>query len=213
MAKIDFKKQLAYLYQPSASEPVIVDVPPMQFVMIDGAIEAGQSPGTSPAFQSATQALYGISYTLKFFAKQMRENPLEYSVSALEALWWIESGVFDIRKPDNWHWTAMIMQPPVITESIFQECLVQLRKKKPEIQQDGLRFGTFHEGLSVQIMHIGPYAAEPATVERMESFAQAGGYRMRGRHHEIYLSDPRRAEPDKMKTVLRHPVEPVVPAG
>ena len=207
MAKLDLKKEYKHLYRPSAKEVAVVDVPPLQFVMIDGAIEPGESPGTSPAFGQAMQALYGISYTLKFASKRRQEDPIDYSVMALEALWWVEDDDFDITRPDNWHWTAMMMQPEHITNDMFREALGQLAKKKPDLALDLLRFETFHEELSVQIMHIGPYAEEPATIAKMDEFARENGYRMRDRHHEIYLGDPRRADPAKLKTVLRHPIE------
>ena len=209
MAKLDLKKEYKHLYRPSAKEVAVVDVPPLQFVMIDGAIEPGESPGTSPAFGQAMQALYGISYTLKFASKRRQEDPIDYSVMALEALWWVEDDDFDITRPDNWHWTAMMMQPEHITNDMFREALGQLAKKKPDLALDLLRFETFHEELSVQIMHIGPYAEEPATIAKMDEFARENGYRMRDRHHEIYLGDPRRADPAKLKTVLRHPIKRV----
>jgi hypothetical protein len=103
----------------------------------------------------------------------------------------------------------MMMQPDHISEAMFQEGLEQLRKKKPNPALDRLRFETFHERLSVQIMHIGPYSEEPATVAKMDAFAKENGYAFRGRHHEIYIGNPRRAAPEKLKTVLRHPVERV----
>jgi hypothetical protein len=174
--------------------------------MVDGEIEPGVLPGDSPAFQQALEVLYGISYTLKFASKLRKENPIDYTVMALEGLWWVEAGIFDIRKADNWHWTAMIMQPDHINADMFQDGLEQLRKKKPSPAIDKLRLETFNEGLSIQIMHIGPYADEPGTIDKMDAFAEEHGYSLRGKHHEIYLGDPRRADPAKLKTVLRHPV-------
>jgi hypothetical protein len=206
MKTLDLKKTLKYLYMPSAKEPVLVEVPEMQFAMVTGRIRSGETPGTSPAFQQAMEALYGISYTLKFASRLRKEDPIDYPVMALEALWWVEDGQFDIRKPGNWYWQAMMMQPDPITPEMYADALAQLRKKKPGPALDLLRFERFHEGLCVQIMHIGPYATETATVERMEAFARQGGYVMHHRHHEIYLGDPRRAAPEKLKTVLRHPV-------
>lgn len=208
MQTLDLRKQYKHLYAPSARQPVIVDVPSLQFALVEGAIEPGEKPGSSPSFAAALNALYGISYTLKFMCKQAAENPVDYPVMPLEALWWIEEGEFDIRRPDNWCWRAMIMQPEPITPALFAQGLAQLRKKRgdgPAI--DLLRLETFHEGLSVQIMHLGPYLDEPATVERMHAYAAANGYRLRNDHHEIYLGDPRRTAPAKLKTVLRHPVE------
>jgi hypothetical protein len=199
---------LKQYYSPSSRKVELVDVPAFNFAMVDGAIEAGHSPGSSPAFQLAMQALYGISYTLKFMSKLNVENPQDYVVMGLEGLWWVEDGKFDIRKPDNWKYTVMIMQPEHITQRMFQEGLVQLKRKKPSPSLDWLRFERFQEGLCVQTMHIGPYADEPATVARMDAFAEANGYTVAlGKHHEIYMGDPRKGDPAKMKTVLRHPVK------
>jgi hypothetical protein len=206
MQKLDLRNQYKYLYQPSAKKVEVVEVPSFQFAMIDGEIEPGHGPGNSPAFQQALQALYGISYTLKFASKLRKEDPIDYTVMALEGLWWVEAGLFDIRKPDNWRWTVMIMQPEHINADMFQDGLEQLRKKKSSPAIDKLRLETFNEGLSIQIMHIGPYADEPGTIDKMDAFAEEHGYRMRGKHHEIYLGDPLRADPAKLKTVLRHPV-------
>jgi hypothetical protein len=207
MEKLDLRKVYKSLYFPSAKKVEVVDVPPFKFAMIDGEISTGEEPGTSPAFQDALQALYGISYTLKFNSKLRKENPIDYTVMALEGLWWVEEGEFDIRRPEGWHWTAMIMQPEHISESIFQDGLEQLRKKKNSLAVENLRLEIFQEGLSVQMMHIGPYADEPDSLAKMTDFAKQNNYRFRGKHHEIYLGDPRRTDPTKLKTVLRHPVE------
>lgn len=214
MQKLDLKKELKYLYAPSAKKIEVVEVPAMNFVMIDGAIEPDQVPGTSPLFAENMQALYGAAYTLKFTAKLRKENPVDYPVMALEGLWWVEDGTFDIRKPGNWKYTVMIMVPEIVTADFFVEALAQMRKKKGDQPSFArLRLGSFCEGLCVQTMHIGPYAAEPATVERMQAFMQANGYQdqvgLGGKHHEIYMGDPRRADPAKLKTVLRHPVKPM----
>ncbi|WP_423222502.1 GyrI-like domain-containing protein [Candidatus Amarolinea aalborgensis] len=207
MPKMDLRKELKYLYAPSARQVALVDVPEFQFAQIDGAIEPGQAPGTSPAFEQAMSALYGITYTLKFMSKQRADNPLDYTVMTLEGLWWVEEGEFNITQPGNWRWTVMILQPDHITPAMFAEGLAQLRKKRGDSPAlDKLRLARFHEGLALQIMHIGPYANEPATIARMDAFAQENGYRMIGKHHEIYLGDPRNAAPEKLKTILRHPV-------
>jgi hypothetical protein len=209
MERLDLRKTYKHLYQPSANKIEVIDVPPFQFAMIDGQIEAGVLPGDSPSFQQAVEALYGISYTLKFASKQRDENPIDYKVMALEGLWWVEGGEFEITNPSNWRWTAMIMQPDHIRQAVFQEALAQLRRKKPGPALDKLRLETFDEGLCMQVMHVGPYAEEPATVARMEAFAQENGYVRRGKHHEIYLGDPRRSAPEKLKTVLRQPIAKV----
>jgi hypothetical protein len=212
MKTLDLRKRYKHLYQPSAKEPVLVQVPRLRFAMIDGAIEKGSEPGKSPSFAEATQALYGISYTLKFMLKKRKTNAVDYPVMALEGLWWVEDGVFDIAIKDNWFYTLMILQPEIVTQEIFQEGREQVRTKRGDSDSlSRLRLADFEEGLCVQIMHIGPYASEPATVERMRVFAQEHGYRdgvgLGGKHHEIYLGDPRKADPSKLKTVLRHPVE------
>ena len=212
MKTLDLKKELKHLYQPSAKKIEIVQVPSLQFAMIDGAIEKGSEPGKSPMFAEATQALYSISYTLKFMLKKRKTNAIDYPVMALEGLWWVKDGRFDITIKDNWFYTLMIMQPDVITPDIFAEGLEQVRQKKGDSEMlSKVRLDHFEEGLCVQTMHIGPYATEPATIERMRAFAAESGYRdileNDRKHHEIYLSDPRKADPAKMKTVLRHPVE------
>lgn len=206
MEKIDLKKKLAHLYNPSAKQVVMVEVPSFQFTMIDGEIEEGHAPGNSPSFQQAMEALYGIAYTLKFASKKREENPVDYTVMALEALWWVEDGEFDLGNPGNWKWTAMIMQPDHISLAMYAQGLEDLRSKKDNPALEKMRFETFQEGLSMQIMHIGPYAEEPASLAKMETFARENGYAYRGRHHEIYLGDPRKAKPEKLKTILRHPV-------
>ncbi len=214
MKTIDLKRDLKYLYAPSARKVESVDVPAMRFLMIDGAIEPDRSPGTSPLFQENMQALYGAAYTLKFSAKKRPVDALDYPVMALEGLWWVEDGIFDIRKPGNWKYTVMIMQPDQVTDGMFLEALTQLRRKKGDQATFArLRLEKFHEGLAVQTMHIGPYADEPATVERMQQFIKENGYEdmvgLGGKHHEIYMGDPRRADPAKFKTVLRHPIRKI----
>ncbi len=214
MKTLDLKKDLKYLYMPSAKKVEILQVPPLQFAMINGAIEKGQEPGISPKFQEATQALYGIAYTLKFMFKKRKVHAVDYPVMALEGLWWVEDGVFDITVKDNWCYTLMILQPSVVTAEAFEEARTEVRRKRGDSAAlNQLRLAAYEEGWSVQVMHIGSYATEPATVERMKAYAEENGYRdcvgRGGKHHEIYLGDPRKADPAKLKTVLRHPVEKI----
>jgi len=211
MKTLDLKKDLKHLYKPSAKKPVILQVPKLQFAMIDGAIEKGKEPGNSPGFAEAMQALYGISYTLKFTLKKRKTNPIDYPVMALEGLWWVEDGVFDINVKDNYVYTVMILQPDVITHELFEEAREQVRKKKGDLPTlSEVRLADFEEGMCVQMMHVGPYATEPATVEVMQAYALEQGYRdnvgPNGKHHEIYIGNPLKAAPEKMKTVVRHPV-------
>jgi hypothetical protein len=206
MKKLDLKKELKYLYAPSASKVEIVDVPNFNFAMIDGEIEPGQTPGTSREYQDTIGALYGASFTLKFMSKLRKKNPIDYPVMALEGLWWTESGEFDFNKKEPWKWSMMIMQPQDITNEMFQEALTQVRKKRDSPALSKIRLEAFHEGLSMQIMHVGPYSEEPRTIAKMHDFARENSYTVRGKHHEIYLGDPRRAKPEKLRTILRHPI-------
>ena len=205
--KLDLKKQLKHLYQPSAKEVALVEVPEMQFLMVDGEIEKGETPGTSPGFAEAIGALYSLSYTLKFMSKRRPADPVDYTVMALEGLWTTPAGGADYQTAQEWLWTLMIMQPDHITAEMFGEAADEVRRKKPSGRLDEVRLERFEEGLCVQIMHIGPYADEPRTVDRMTAFAEERGYRLRGPHHEIYLGNPATAKPENLKTVLRHGVE------
>jgi hypothetical protein len=212
MEKLDLKKDLKYFYAPSTKKIELVDVPPMNFLMLDSAIEPDQSPGTSPLFAENMQAIYAAAYTLKFSLKLRKKNPLDYPVMALEGLWWVEDGTFDLQKPGNWKYTVMIMQPDQVTSQDFADALAQLRKKKGDQPAYAhLRLESYHEGSCVQAMHIGPYATETETVAKMQIFMEANSCKdlvgLGGKHHEIYLGDPRRADPAKLKTVLRHPIK------
>ncbi len=201
MKTIDFRKEYGTLYFPSAKEVVIVDVPPMNFAAVDGT----GNPNENPAFAQALEVLYGVSYTLRFGLK--REGVAEYRVGPLEALWWThEDGSFSPKAKKAWKWTSMIMQPDVVTRERFEDAASQLKEKKHPPALSRLRLERFAEGRSAQILHIGPYSAERPTIERIHRFIQAKGYRPEGKHHEIYLGDPRRSAPEKLKTVIRQPM-------
>lgn len=207
MHTIDLKKDYKHLYLPTTKAPQLVDVPRLNFLRINGAIEPGHGPSDSPLFAENLQAIYSASYTLKFMLKQRPTDPVDYPVMSLEGLWWVEDGRFDINIKDNWFYTVQIMQPDCITSDLFAEALAKLRKKKGDMEAfSRLRLEPFHEGLAAQMLHIGPYAAEPATVEKMNAYLQAENLQKTGHHHEIYLGDPMRADPAKLKTILRHPV-------
>jgi len=207
MKTLDLKKELKALYRPTAKAVQVVDVPRFKFLMLEGEIEPGRVPGDSPGFEQAMQAMYGLAYTLKFASKKRAENPIDYPVMPLEGLWWTESGEYDLAHPEGWLYRLLILQPEHITPEMFAAARAQLRVKKPSDALEKVRLEEFEEGRCIQIMHIGPYSEEMRTVAVMDAFAAAQGLRMHGKHHEIYLSDPRRAQPSKMKTVLRHPVE------
>lgn len=211
MEKLDLKKQYKQLYKPSAKQVVVVEVPEFQFVQVDGQIEPGIPVAEAPDYRNSLEVLYGLSYGLKFMSKQREVDPIDYTVMALEGLWWAHGSdeSFDIDREQTWFFTSMMMQPDHITEEMYQQALDDLKQKKDNPLIDQARFVRFEEGLCMQIMHIGPYADEPATVAKMEAFAEEHGYRHRGRHHEIYLGNPLRAKPENLKTVLRHPIEAV----
>ena len=213
-AKLDLKKQLKHLYLPSAREVTVVDVPEMKFIVVDGQIEPNATPGTSPAFAEAIGALYGLAYTLKFMSKQRPVDPIDYTVMALEGLWTTPSGGADYAAFSDWEWTLMIMQPDHVNQEMFARAVVDVRTKHEKQQRTTeslgqVRLESLHEGMCIQIMHIGPYADEPQTLARMGAFAEEHGYAFRGLHHEIYLGDPRTAKPENLRTVLRHAVVPV----
>lgn len=212
MNTLDLKKDLKAFYQPPAKKVEFIQVPCFHFLMIDGAIEPGREPGNSPMFEENMQALYGAAYTLKFTFKKRADDPVDYPVMALEGLWDARDGKFDITVKDNWDYTLMIMVPDLVTPADFEEALAQMRKKKGDLPGfSRLRLDSFEEGPCVQTMHLGPYAAELETLEKMHAFMQENGYQdlvgRGGKHHEIYLGDPRKAAPEKLKTVLRHPVK------
>jgi len=201
VAKIDFKKEFKELYQPSAKQPSIVQVPAMNFLMIDGAGD----PNTSQQYQEAMQALYGMAFTLKFMIKGA-DGP-DWVIPPLEGLWWMhDMAEFDLGAKDDWLWTSMIMQPETVTEQLVEAARAQLKEKKDPAALPQLRFENFDEGRCAQIMHIGPYDAEGPTIAKLHEFIAQKGHQLRGKHHEIYLSDPRRAAPEKLKTILRQPV-------
>lgn len=201
MEKLDLRKQLKHLYNPSKKDFVLIDVPAMNFIMIDGQGD----PNTSESFRTASQALYSVSYTLKFEFKKNRG--VDYPVMPLEGLWWADDmEVFQMKHRSDWKWTLMIMQPDVVKRSHFKVALQQAAKKDTPALED-LRFERFREGMSAQIMYLGAYADEGPTISRMHTFIEESGCTPEGRHHEIYLGDPRRSAPEKLKTVLRQPVK------
>src|SRR5512147_228020 len=173
MKTLELKKQFKHLYQPSAKKIEIVQVPNLQFAMIDGAIEKGSEPGKSPSFADATQALYSISYTLKFMFKKRKTNAIDYPVMALEGLWWVEDGTFDIFRKDNWFFTLMIMQPDIITPQVFEEAREQVRKKKEDMKNlSNVRLALSEKGPRFREINMGHYQKEPPTGDRMGPFTQ-----------------------------------------
>ncbi len=201
MMKIDFKKELKHLYNPSAKKVETVDVPMMNFLMIDGSGD----PNTAQEYKDSVEALFAVSYALKFMVK--KEKGVDYGVLPLEGLWWTDDITqFSTENKDAWKWTSIIMQPEYVTEDLVRKALEEVEKKKDPLALPKIRFESFHEGLSAQTMHIGPYSAEGPTIEKLHNFIKENGYELKGKHHEIYLSDPRRSAPEKMKTAIRQPM-------
>lgn len=203
--KFDFKKEFKDLYNPK--KPMTIEVLEMTFIMVNGSGDPN-----CEEYKKTVELLYGLAYTIKMSYKGDKkiEGFFEYVVPPLEGLWWYEEGEFDFHKRDNWLWTSMIRQPEFVTDEVFQWAVDSLKKKKPELDTSKARLEKFTEGLCVQTMHIGPYSDEPKTVEMMQNFMKENNLKddtsnIR-KHHEIYLSDPRKALSSKMKTVLRHPV-------
>ena len=202
MDKIDFKKTLRHLYRPSKKFE-IVDVPEMQFIMVDG----HGDPNQAQEYADAVEALYAVAYKMKFMSKKQLEK--DYTVPPLEGLWWAEDmDTYQTRDKSAWDWTMMIMTPDWITQELFAAAVAEVRKKKNPASLDKVRFETYHEGQSVQIMHLGSYDNEAPTIAAMHNvFIPENGLTENGKHHEIYLSDPRRVPPEKLKTVLRQPAK------
>jgi hypothetical protein len=204
--KLDLKKELHGLYAPP-QHPVLVDVPPLQYLMIDGALSEGATgPADDPAFGRALQALYSVSYTMKFEAKGAGED---YVVMPLEGLFWTE-GTEEFRPGEAaaMRWTLMIAQPALITQRHVDDAIAALLRRGKLTARPAVRLETLEEGLAAQILHLGPYTAEAPTIERLQAFIDENGMIRRGKHHEVYLSDPNRTAPARLKTVIRQPVAP-----
>lgn len=200
MEKRDLKKELKNLYQPSAKEFSVVDVPPLNFLMIDG----HGNPNTSPDYTAALEALYSLAYTIKF---ALKTKGIDFVVGPSEGLWWMEDmHQFSQENKDRWDWTMMIVQPEEVTQEVFEDAKIQVAKKKVLPALPGLRLETYHEGLSVQILYYGSYSDEGPTIARMHTFIHESGCELRGKHHEIYLGDPRRTAPEMLKTIIRQPI-------
>lgn len=202
--KIDFRKTMPHLYAAKPASFVLVDVPAMRFVMVDGAGD----PNTAPAFAQALEWLYSTSYAMKFAAKA--DLHMDYVVPPLEGLWWADDPAdFVARRKDCWRWAAMIMVPDFVTTEMFDSVQTKTAKKlgaKPP----SFRFETFQEGLSLQTLHIGSYDDEGPTLAHLHDVVMPSmGFTFAGHHHEIYLSDARKTEPSKRKTILRQPVKAV----
>lgn len=203
MEKIDLKKTFKHLYQPSPKKIVRLDVPAMNFFMVDGMGD----PNTSQSFADAVEALFSLSYTLKFMIKK---GPLaiDYGVLPLEALFWADDmSVFKDGDKSRWKWTTMIRQPDFVTREMVKSATEDVMRKKNLPGVSSSRFESFTEGVCAQTMHIGPFSEEGPTIEKVHQFIESCGCRRIGKHHEIYLSDIRKANPAKWRTVIRQPMQ------
>ncbi len=198
--KIDLRKQLKHLYS-SSKKPAIIDVPPAKFLTKKGRGEPG-----GEAYQAALNALYSVAYTVKFKAKAFGKD---FTVMALEGLWWWDDpkASLDEVLREEWNWKSMIRQPDFITQEMVEEAKAEVKEKKGVKDIEGIVLEEFNEGLSAQIMHVGPFSEEGETIAKLREFIEENGYRVRGYHHEIYMSDVRRTAPERWKTIIRQPIE------
>lgn len=201
LTAVNLKQALKPLYSPTAKAVQVVDVPRMHYLMIDGSGD----PNTAQAYKDAVSALYSVAYTLKF-AYRKREG-IDYPVMPLEGLWWVDDlSQLNMGDKSNWQWTMMIVQPDVVTDAALADAAAEVKRKKNLAAAEQVRLAPMQEGVSAQILHIGPYAAEAPTIERLYAYMDEHGYVHNGKHHEIYLSDPGRTAPDKLKTIIRQPI-------
>jgi|SRR5665648_87088 len=201
--KIDLKKTWKHLYQPSAKAPVIEAVPAANYLMLDGK----GSPNTAPRFKAAIETLYPLSYALKFTIR--KNTGIDSAVMPLEGQYWgTPAGQHQFTEADKekWYWTLMILQPEWVTRDLFESQREVVAKKKNPPLIDEIRFESFEEGTVTQILHVGSFDSEGPTAERMHAYAIDQGYHLCGKHHEIYLNDFNRTAPERLKTVLRHPI-------
>ena len=209
MGKLDLKKELPDYFKVGSSAFSIVALPAFRYFMVDGEGD----PNTATAYSDAITLLYAASYSLKFLSK--KERAFDYVVPPLEALWWsADMSDFESGRKDQWKWTAMIMVPEQVSGELIDQALANLAIKRPDLQLSLLRVDELNEGRCVQILHLGPYEQEGLTLRRMHrEFLPENGFTFAGKHHEIYLSDPRKSAPEKIKTILRQPIKAKEPSS
>ena len=203
--KVDLRRELPELYS-AARRPSLVDVPELAFLMID----CHGDPNSAPEYAQAVQAIYAVAYSAKFIAKRATPDNVDVAVMPLEGLWWTsDMSRFTTDDKSAWDWTMMIAQPEQVTAEVVEQARAKAAEKKALAAIDRIRLEHFREGRAAQVMHIGPYATEGPTIQSLHMFIAVEGYEPVGKHHEIYLRDPRRSAPEKMKTIVRQPVTPV----
>lgn len=198
--EVDYKREFSELYHQS-EEVSLVEVPPLDYLTVDGAGD----PNTSAEFADAVETLCPLSYAIRGIV--MDEQAIESVVMPLEGLWWTEDvTAFDVGNKEDGQWTLMIVQPEHVSEDVVDRAREDVREKKDPPALSEVRYETFEEGLSAQTLHLGPFSEEGPTVERLHAFIAENGYSRRGTHHEIYLSDVRRTDPERLRTIVRQPV-------
>ncbi len=201
MKKLDLKKELADYYKASAKQVDEVNVPSLNFLMIDGKGD----PNKAPEYAEAVAALYQLSYAIKFHIKKGKK-PVDYAVMPLEGLWWADDmSVFGTGDKSSWKWTMMILQPDFVTREIVETMRAEVAKKKNPPALPKVRLEAYAEGPAAQILHIGPYSAEGPNIAKIHDHIRQSGHALSGKHHEIYLKDPRKSAPEKLQTIVRQP--------
>jgi hypothetical protein len=201
MTTVDLRRELPQLYR-AAAAPALVDVPPLDYLMIDGSGD----PNTAPEYAEAVQALYSVAYTVRFALRRV-PDPVDAPVMPLEGLWWVpDMSTFSVEDKSRWNWTLMIVQSAHVTADVADSARHAAARKKGLPAIERVRLERFAEGRAAQILHVGPYSAEGPTVATLHRFIADSGLAPSGRHHEIYLGDPRRAAPERLRTIIRQPV-------
>lgn len=202
MKQVDLKTDLRQFYRPSTKAVAEIEVPPFRFLMLDGKGD----PNTSEEYANAVAALFSVSYTAKFMIKKGPKQ-IDYKVMPLEGLWWADDmSAFAADDKSKWQWTMMIMQPNFVADAVIEQAIAEAARKKQLPALGKLRMEEFAEGRCAQVLHVGPFSEEGPTVERLHAFINARA-RLAGKHHEIYLSDVRRANPKNWKTIIRQPMQ------
>lgn len=201
MVKTDLKRQMKELYNPSAKEVTEVTVPSMTFLMIDGAGD----PNASEEFQAAVEAVFAVSYSIKFLVRK-GPDAADYAVMPLEGLWWADDMRDFAGDRSSWKWTAMIMQPSFVERTVIDSAIAQVKQKKNPAALAKMRVASLEEGRCAQLLHVGPFSAEGPAIERVHAHIRSKGKQLAGKHHEIYLSDFRKVDSSKWKTVIRQPM-------
>ena len=199
ITKLELRRTLKEFYNPPTGQATFIELPAMKYIMVDGEGEPG-----GKSFQEAMGVLYNVAYTMKFRAKKQLKK--DYDMMAPEGLWWMKGKAIDLAARDKWLWTLMVVVPDFVTEDLFKGSVDEVRRRKNPPGLERARLETFDERTCIQIMHIGPYSTEPQSIAKLEAFPAEHAYQKVGKHHEIYLGDPRRAAPSKLKTIIRHQV-------